>query len=459
MRRIAFLSIALIWFAGAAVTASASGATNGADLLAIVDLALRHDPGLQAAREERDAGREARPQGRAGLLPTLSLSGERSRERRWADQLRLDGESVRQRRELDRTSIRAELTQPLIRLENWFAYRESIHRAQGSNIEFDETLQSFRLRLIRAYLDTLRAQLRMDTVRSRLEAVKAQKRQAESRMQAGLSSRLDLSQAKAEYSRVRAELVQVRSEVEERFRELEAFTGIELWRLAPLRETFDPRDEALEPLEHYVQTGLRESPVIRGAELQEKAATQNARRAGAAHLPTLDLSLHASRDTRESDIGGANGFAELPETESDSVVLSLQLNVPLFQGGRTTSAYREARSRAAQADEQRRAAVEQARLRIEVSHRNLRNLRDVLTAAEASLEAQEAALEATQRSYQSGLQDSVDVVRAQRALFEAMQEREEARLDYLGELARLRAATGNLDRAFLETLNRWLEAA
>ncbi|TVP52222.1 MAG: hypothetical protein EA349_16195 [Halomonadaceae bacterium] len=429
------------------------------DLLSLWDLAQRHDASLEAARRERDAGQEALPQGRAGLLPTVNLTAERARERRWSDEPSLEGGVSRERQDLDQTRVSAELTQPLLRFENWYAFRESALRADLSEIEFLQVSQSFRLRLVRVYLDSLKAQLQMDTLRSQLTAVEAQKRQAESRLSAGLVDRLDLLQATAEYRRVQAERVSLRSELEAHFRELETLTGAEFSQLAPLQDSFEPRTQVLAPMEHYVQRGLQGNPGIRAERLRKQIARQGAHRARSAYLPTLDLNFRASHDVSETHSGASSGFAEFPERETDSVRVSLQLNVPLFSGGRTTSAHREATSRAAQVEEELKASVEETRLSIEVSYRSLRHLRDSLTASEAALEAQEAALEATERSYEAGLEDMVQVVQAQRAWFAATHEHDQVRLDYLAELARLQAAIGELDRDFLATLNGWLEAA
>ena len=73
MRRIArpvALAIALALAAG--LTAARAAA---ADLEQVYRDALAYDATLAAARASLEAGREKLPQGRAGLLPSLSLTG------------------------------------------------------------------------------------------------------------------------------------------------------------------------------------------------------------------------------------------------------------------------------------------------------------------------------------------------------------------------------------------------
>ena len=102
------------------------GETSGVtpDLARVHSLAFEHDAELQAARHRRNAGKEALEQGRAGLLPNLSLSAEHSREREWSDQRTPSGSFTEQQRETTSTRYQASLTQPLFRLDAWYDYQE-----------------------------------------------------------------------------------------------------------------------------------------------------------------------------------------------------------------------------------------------------------------------------------------------------------------------------------------------
>jgi len=426
------------------------------DLLTLHERALEHDASLQAARRQRDAGREAHPQGRAGLLPSLEVSAERARERRWSDQADLTGDTQRQRRDSNQTLYQVSLSQPVVRFDRWYAYREGQVTASLADLEFIETLQVFHRELITTYVETLRAKLALDTVMARQDAVEAQLRQAESRQQAGLTSRLDVQDARAEQGRTRVELVRAQARVEERFRELESLTGLTLLRLAPLRAGFDPREHEPAPLEIFLESAVARNARIQRLESAERQADFRVKGARARYMPNVDLNISASRDnTRFDDNGSPFG---LEDTESDSVRVGLQLSMPLFSGGRNASAHREARYQREQAGEELRAMVTETRRNVEISHRNLNSLRDAFAAAAASVAAQEETLAATERSYQAGLRDTVDVVRAQRAVFDAREDYEATRLDYLLELVALHQHAGLLDTDFLATINHWLEA-
>lgn len=454
MRRIACPLTAVFFQTLLVFSGGLDAAPRVHDLQSVHARAKTHDPNLQAAARQRDAGREALPQGRAGLLPSLDLSGEYARERRWPGGQSLDG-SFSPRSDNSQTFYRLSLSQPLVRFERWYEFKASRKQATRADIEYQQAFETFTLELVQAYLETLKAQSRKETVRSQLTAVRAQQRQARSRLEAGLTSRLDVLQAEAEQRRVRAELVRARGELRSRFRVLESLSGLSLSRLADLSESLSLREAELRSERRWTSLALQQNKEIQLSRLGEDITRFQTSRARSRHWPTLDLSVSASRDA--SDLQSGSGNAALPDAESDSVQISLQLNVPLYAGGRTSSEHREARATEARAREESIATVEQVKRGVGVAHRNLQSLRETIAAARLSLDAQKTTLDATERSYESGVQDTVDVVEAQRGVFDARREVNDTRVDYLLELTQLHAEAGQLDPEFIASTRQWLE--
>lgn len=448
----AMICAAVLAFPGQGQTSEATP-----DLAEVHSLALEHDAELQAARHRRDAGREALAQGRAGLLPNLSLSAEHSREREWSDQPTQSGGVAEQQQETASTRYQASLTQPLFRLDAWYGYQEGRAGSRVAELEFQQQLQGFNRELLQAYLDALRAQVRVRTLESRVEAVEAQREQAGSRLDAGLSSRLDVADAQAELKRAELELVRARALRHEAMQDLAALTGETFDSVAAIADDFDPRQDHHPPLQNLLESGRDANARIQVLEATAKRADMRRKEAMAEFAPEVDLTLNASRQSRELEdepTGPAvNG------DDADSVVVGLQLSMPLFTGGRNLSTYRQSRAEKEEAYERRRAAIIEAQRAIKVSARELRSLREAVAAAEVSLAVEKERLSATQRAFESGLRDTVDVVRAQRSLFSARQEYEEARIDYVDALGRLREQTGSLDQAFIEEVNGWLGGA
>jgi len=426
------------------------------DLTELHALALEHDAELEAARHRRDAGKEALEQGRASLLPKLSVSAEYSRNREWSDQPTRAGGVTEQRREIANTRYQASLTQPVFRLDAWYDYRAGRAGARVAELEFKQRLQRFNRELLQAYLEALRAQVRARTLDARVEAAEAQRRQAKSRLDAGLTSRLDVSDAQAELKQAELELVRARSSQHAAMQKLTALSGKAVEEVAPLADRFEPRQHRYSSRGKLLDASRSRNARVQVFEAASMQAEMQRKRALADFAPEIDLTVKANRE--QSELEQAPSAGALADDDIESVVVGVQLSMPLFTGGRNLSAYRQARAEKEQAYEQRRAAIIEARRSVKVNLRDLQSLREAISAAEVSLQTQKERLSATKRAAESGLRDTVEVVRAQRALFSARQDYEEARIDYVGALARLRAQTGSLDRAFLETVNDWLES-
>jgi outer membrane protein len=85
-----------------------------ADLMQVYREAQDNDPTFAAARATLEAGREKTPQARAGLLPSLTLSGNTV----WNDNdIKLGTSPTRQQR-YNGNGYQLSLTQPLFRWQN-----------------------------------------------------------------------------------------------------------------------------------------------------------------------------------------------------------------------------------------------------------------------------------------------------------------------------------------------------
>ena len=85
------------------------------DLRDIYELALLNDPTFKAAEASLRVGKEYKVQGRAGLMPSLSVSGSTT----WSE-YRLEENLID---EYNSNNHSASLQQPLFRLDRWFQFK------------------------------------------------------------------------------------------------------------------------------------------------------------------------------------------------------------------------------------------------------------------------------------------------------------------------------------------------
>ncbi|RMT65977.1 hypothetical protein ALP29_04598 [Pseudomonas syringae pv. avii] len=99
-----------VFLASFSAGANAVAESDRADLLSVYRQAVINDAKLSAARHEYQALREAVPQARAGLLPTLSAGGS-------VESVRLQRDEPSLTRTRSQSVFQANLNQPLFRLD------------------------------------------------------------------------------------------------------------------------------------------------------------------------------------------------------------------------------------------------------------------------------------------------------------------------------------------------------
>ena len=123
--------------------------TSAENILDIYNEALENDPTYKAAEYSYLADKEIKVQGRAALLPSVSISGNTN----WNEYY--------QNKELTQNynsfSSSASITQPLFRLDNWFNYKQSKSLTNAAEADFAYEQQNLLLRTAELYFGVLRA--------------------------------------------------------------------------------------------------------------------------------------------------------------------------------------------------------------------------------------------------------------------------------------------------------------
>lgn len=232
---------------------------------------------------------------------------------------------------------------------------------------------------------------------------------------------------------------------------LEAITGQPYTELDILSEEFPIIPVQPAGMEEWVALAENNNLSVKAAQLQYEAQDQNAKAARAAMLPTVGLSARYSW----SETGSQFTFYETAASENASVQVSF--SYPLFAGGLNSARKRQAYYN--------RDASEEVLLRTQrVSTQNTRNSyrsveSDVLTVAamqQAIISAQ-SALEAVEVGAEVGTRNIVDVVLAQRGLYQALRDHANARYNYVINTLNLKQAAGILSPQDVIDLSNWLE--
>ena len=422
-----------------------SQSTMAENLLQVYEAAQDNDALLRAARAGFEANEQLVPQARSALLPTLGANASTT----WTER-EFPG-SILLNQDFNDHGWNAQLRQPILNMEAWFAYRSaraSVNAAQRG-LEADE--QNLIIRTVRAYLNVLRAQDLLDSTTAEETAVKRQLEQVQQRFEVGLVAITDVLESQAVYDSAVVRRIQADGDHDIFFQSLSTLTGITYAELARLSEELpivnpSPMDETA-----WVEEAMQSNLDILAAQEQLSAARRNERARFAGHLPTVDATV-----TQVHSVTGSPNFFNADTT--DQTVYALELNLPLYTGGFTNSRRKEASALKRQAQE---LLLNQQRTVM----RDVRNLYQAVAtdvvrvkARFKAIESSRSALEATQTGYEVGTRNVVDVLQAQQLLFRSQFDYADSRYNYVLNLMLLKDRSGTLVDADLGELNNYTDA-
>jgi outer membrane protein len=423
----------------------ASTSTLGADMIDVYRDALSQDPVYSSARYTYEAGKEALPQAKANVLPSLNFSAGLNRNKRDTDGFpTLD---------YNTHSYTLTLSQPLFRMQSWIAVDQAGLQVRQSEALFADAGQNLIVRAAQAYFDVLLAQDNVSLSGAQKTAISEQLAQAKRNFEVGTATITDTYEAQAKYDLAVAKEISDLNDLEIKKRALQQLIGKMPARLAPLRE--NPVLALPEPqdMDRWVKAAEEASPVIAQLRLAYEIANRDIERNKAGHYPTLDFGGTYSNSTSPTTtLSGALG----PSLDTKAAALGFTLTIPLYQGGGTQSRIRQALSnkeRAAQDLENTQRNVAQL---VRQNYLGVTNGAAQVKALEAALVSNKSSLDATMLGKEVGVRTNVDVLNAQQQLFQAQRDLQQARYTTILSQLRLKAAAGRLREDDLAEVNRML---
>lgn len=406
------------------------------NLADVYELALKNDPLLKAAEATYRAGKENRVQGIAGLLPTLSVGGSTN----W-NEYRVEEQLIDQ---YNSNSYLASLNQPIFRLDKWFQFERGTALSEAASAEFAYQQQETMIRVASAYFNVLNSIDSLNAARAEEKAIGRQKDLAKKRFDVGLAAITEVQETQAAYDLTVVSRIAREAQLDSAQESLTSIVGRDIKLLSPLIDDFEI--SLPEPLdrESWVSLGLENNFQLKAAKLQRDAAQASARSTASNHLPQVDLVGRVSKSTSKQ--GKFGGFIQNPlfGVEQDTRQYSIQFNLPLYAGGAISSARRQAYANYDRSKEQAIFAERSTVRDVRSNHFGVQTQVANVTARKQALASAESALEATQIGYEVGTRNAVDLLDAQKRLFQAQRDYASSRYEYIISMLRLKASVGSL---------------
>ncbi|WP_434772680.1 TolC family outer membrane protein [Pseudomonas entomophila] len=446
------LAIAVSCASPAMAWAAPASMTVKTDLISVYQEAVLNNADLAAARADYGARREVVPQARAGLLPNLSGGAEVLSTRTKVDQPAYIANR-------SGNTWSATLSQPIFRADRWFQLQAAEAVNEQAALELSATEQNLILQTAERYFAVLRAQDNLASTKAEEAAFKRQLDQSNGRFDVGLTDKTDVLQAQASYDTARANRILAERQVQDAFQALVTLTNRDYLALQGVVHSLPVSVPTPNDAQAWVDTAARQNLILLATNHAVDAAEETVRQRKAGHAPTVDAVARYQKG--DNDNLGFSNPSPLPGVtyggDVEQTSIGLQLNIPIYSGGLTSSQVREAYQRLVQAEQQRESQRRQVVENTRNLHRAVNTDVEQVKARKQSIISNQSAVEATEIGYQVGTRNIVDVLDAQRQLYASVRDYNNSRYDYILDNLRLKQAAGTLSPQDLQALGGFLK--
>ena len=443
----------------------------------IFALARKNDAEWAAKKQKYLADHEKMEQAFGGLMPNASLNGSWGKQFYESDVPVFDGgvggginETIicaginnpstidelidkcgtykSSKEDYEATIYDLTVSQPILRMDRWHRYKRAKSLDNAAKADLAYSQQELMIRSAEAYFGVLRAEEEYRLAKAEEKTLRTQLTEIKNRYKLGLMRDTDVFELQAQHDIAKAAVIVAQSQVEVMKENMALLTGNYIEVVSPL-----PKDIPVEPpqpyeLAEWEDFAKKTNYRLIAAQFSLEASEKELAEKKSGHAPTADL--FARYEHR--DVGG--GFTP----SSDTTTFGVQVSIPLYSGGITSSQVREADYR-----------VQESRHNVELAKRNaLRETRQYHTQVNANVASVQArlravksnnsSLRAIKNGWEDGIRTMTDAITAQRKVFQARKEYAVSRYDYILNTLKLKKAAGVLSPDDLKTLNSWLDS-
>lgn len=425
-----------------AIAFALTAPTHAANLSELYSDALAYDAQYASARAAFEAGKERIPQARAGLLPNVAANA--AVRRTWLESTLPGGD---QNYNTQQGGVNA--TQPIYRAVNFIQLDQARMQVELAGMQFAAAEQDLVLRVARAYFDVLQAQDNLAFIAAQKAAITEQLAAAKRNFEVGTATITDTHEAQARFDLASAQEIAEQNQFAVRVRTLERLVGKPVDRLARLADQAQLKGNT-GTLDDWAQRAADTNLAAMIARLTEKIAERDIARNRADRLPTVDA-------VAGYNVSNGQNFGQV-QVDTRTASIGVEVNLPIYRGGLTTSRIREAAANRERARQDAENAAREASLAAREAYLNVASGLAQVRALEQALVSSRAQLDSTQLGLSVGVRTSLDLLDAQQQVLSARRDLAAARYNTLiGGLA-LEAAVGTLDAEDLAGIDSLLTA-
>lgn len=428
------------------------------DLMDVYHHALDGDPLFKEAYSNFLAKSEALPQAWSQLLPQLSAAALVGRN----NQL-IDAGSFVIQQTYNGNQWRVNASQAIFNYQAWEQVKQARANVKAAMAEFNDAAQQMMIRTTRAYLQLLLAKDTLNFAEAKKRANKRQLEQAQERFNVGLDAITAVYEARAAYDQSTAEVIADNNKLMNQSQDLSRITNHTYEHVAPLRHNNIPLITP-EPkiVDEWITTGLKQNYSLYSAKYNLQASRENIKAVSSGNWPVFTIQgniVDTHYDSIPNDGGGSSSFANnlfIPQEQRISAV-TLNANLPLFQGGLVASKARQAKYDFQSSSQQLERIYRNVVVSTNIYFNTIMDGIEKVKADRQTVMSQQNSVDSINAQYSVGTRTMTDVVITQQRLFEAQQQLAADQYGLIDSILNLKYFAGTLNVSDLEEINSWLD--
>lgn len=425
-----------------------SQAVQADDLMSLWGVAELNDSKYLSAKHQYFSDQEIIDLSRADLLPSVSFQYEHKTTQQ--DFIQSDN-SVYSGTDATypTTSYGLSLTQSVFDYARWERFSQSKISANRAAVEYKLAKQELLLRLSESYFLVLERTDQLETLQAEKNAMLKHLTMSEKKHQSGLGRRVDVEESRARYLNALSKEVELESRLNDSRYALREVIGKEAGELSKLSPDLALKKPIPESADEWVEMSVNRNLELQSMNLALDIAGVEIGALRAEHYPTVDLIYTFKNTNTEGSVFG--GASEINNSD-----LAIQLNVPIYSGGKTSSRIRQASEKRSSAYEDRNEKLRSVERSAHDAYSRIGEAIIKVDALDQSVKAQQHLLVSKKSGYQSGQSSLIEILDAEQDLSAAQQALTKSRYDYVLNVLRLKFSAGDLQEEDLVLVNGWL---
>ncbi len=418
-----------------------ASASIAEDIQEAYQQAASASPVIAQARAQLDADLEGRPMARATFLPHINAQASGGMNTAHVTGFGAQPLSTGYHSDV----FSASLTESIFNGQAFTAMKQVESRIRASQAALVFAEQMVALEVAQSYFSVLQAQANERVAQQQMDLLQSIADQTSANLKVGTGDIISVQEVQAQLDTAKADQIAAKNAVDVAKNQLEHLTHQPVETLQDIKtlQAIGPQPDMIWP---WLTTALKNQPLLQQAQETLNVSERQVEFAKRARWPTLTL----------SGIGQHAAGTLIPPVAIDQIGASLNLSIPIYEGGSTRAGIHQAKALARVSKANIANLQDQIRLDTQTAFLDLQNSVAQFQATQQAVTSAQVSLAGTRKGYEIGSRSIIDLLTATTNYAAAQRNYYLALYTQLVARTQLKAAAGVLTPLDIEVINNLL---